>query len=259
MRFRFWVWIILALSIGVYGCGGAAPAASPRYAAGAMPPAPPPSPPSPSVAGGRSKSPEPGWSSVLANTGGPVVASAPHETAMLIYTAHLTLAVFQVQKDLDRVEELARSVGGYLSARTDTQLTIRVPRARFHEALHAVEQVGDVLHRDVTAQDVTDEYADLDVRLKNARAMRDRMQQLLQNAAVKEALEIEKELGRITEEIERMEGRLKLLSDEIAYSTISVTFQPVEQNPVHDLARLPFPWLRDIGLSQLLDVKETTP
>jgi hypothetical protein len=178
---------------------------------------------------------------------------------MLIYTAHLTLAVFQVQKDLDRVEQLARSVGGYLSARTDTQVTIRVPRARFDEALAAVERVGDVLHRDVTAQDVTDEYADLDVRLKNARAMRDRLQQLLEKAAVKEALEIEKELGRITEEIERMEGRLKLLSDEIAYSTISVTFQSVDQNPVHDLARLPFPWLRDIGLSQLLDVHEATP
>jgi hypothetical protein len=244
-----------------WGCGGAAPpAASPRYAAPASM-APPPPPPAPAPGKGRSSSPEPAWSSVLAKTGGPAAptATALHEMTMLIYTAHLTLAVFQVQKDLDRVEQLARSVGGYLSARTDTQVTIRVPRARFDEALAAVERVGDVLHRDVTAQDVTDEYADLDVRLKNARAMRDRLQQLLEKAAVKEALEIEKELGRITEEIERMEGRLKLLSDEIAYSTISVTFQSVDQNPVHDLARLPFPWLRDIGLSQLLDVHEATP
>jgi hypothetical protein len=197
---------------------------------------------------------------VLAKTpSGPAAPTAPHDTAMLIYVAHLTLAVFEVQKDLDRVEELARSLGGYLSARTDTQVTIRVPRLKFEDALRSVEKVGDVLHRDVTAQDVTDEFADLDVRLKNARAMRDRLAQLLQNATVKDALEIEKELGRITEEIERMEGKLKLLSDQIAYSTLTVTFQPIDQSPVHDLARLPFPWLRDLGLSQLLDVHEATP
>ena len=215
--------------------------------------APPPPPPSPAMGGKPGGQP---WASVLAKTtpgtpAGP--ASAPHVAMMLIYTAHLTLAVFQVEAGLDSVEALARSVGGYLSNRTDTQVTIRVPRARFDEAL------GSVLHRDVTAEDVTDEYADLDVRLKNARAMRDRLQQLLQNAAVKEAIDIEKELGRVTEDIERMEGKLKLLSDEIAFSTITVTFQPIDQNPVHDLARLPLPWLKDLGLAELLNVKEATP
>jgi hypothetical protein len=261
MKRRSWGCLAIALALGASGCGAAAPAAAPQYAQAGM--APPPPPPAPGVASSGGKSPDPAWASVLAKTGGAAggqaATTAPHESAMLIYVAHLTLSVFEVQKDLDRVEELARSVGGYLSARTDTQATIRVPRARFQDALQAIEKVGEVLHRDVTAQDVTDEYADLDVRLKNSRAMRDRLQQLLQNASVKDALEIEKELGRVTQEIERMEGRLKLLGDQIAYSTISVTFQPVDQNPVRDLARLPFPWLRDLGLTQLLNVREATP
>ena len=251
------VLVAITLIAGVAACGGAqsmSPPSSPSMAA-----APPPPPPSPAMGGKPGGQP---WASVLAKTtpgtpAGP--ASAPHVAMMLIYTAHLTLAVFQVEAGLDSVEALARSGGGSLSNRADTQVTIRVPRARFDEALGSVEKHGDVLHRDVTAEDVTDEYADLDVRLKNARAMRDRLQQLLQNAAVKEAIDIEKELGRVTEDIERMEGKLKLLSDQIAFSTITVTFQPIDQNPVHDLARLPLPWLKDLGLAELLNVKEATP
>jgi hypothetical protein len=195
--------------------------------------------------------------------GAPVMAgaapsSAVHPESMLIYTAHLTLAVFQVDKGLGAVEALARSLDGYLATRADTEITIRVPRAHFAEAVAAIEKQGDVLHRQVTAQDVTDEYVDLEIRLRNARAMRDRLQELLKTATAKDALEIEKELGRVTESIERMEGRLKLLGDKIAYSTITVSFQPIDQAPVHDLARLPFPWLQGLGLSQLLNVHDST-
>ena len=52
-----------------------------------------------------------------------------------------------------------------------------------------------MVHRDVSAQDVTDEFVDTEMRIKNARAMQDRLQALLEKATVKEALEIEKELG----------------------------------------------------------------
>ena len=69
---------------------------------------------------------------------------------------------------------------------------------------------------------MTDEFVDIQARLKNAYAIRDRLSELLSRAPVKEALDIEKELGRVTEEIERMEGKLKLLRDQIAFSTITV-------------------------------------
>ena len=183
-----------------------------------------------------------------------VVADAPHATSMLIYTAAINLAVFQVEQQMIAVEKLAREAGGYLATRGDQQITIRIPRGQFDDVIKRIEQLGDVTHRSITAQDVTDEYVDLEIRIKNARAMRDRLQELLKQAAVKDALEIEKELGRITGEIERMEGRLKLLKDKIAYSTITVTFAPVDSQPVRDQTILPFPWLQDFGLSSLLNV-----
>ena len=74
---------------------------------------------------------------------------------------------------------------------------------------------------------------------------------------MKEALEIEKELGRITQEIERMEGRLKQLRDKIAFSTITVTFD-ARAASLHTMPiRLPFEWLKALGLPSLLRLNET--
>ena len=186
----------------------------------------------------------------------PVAVDAPHDQQYLIYTAHITMAVYQVGPGLDQVERIGLDLGGYLSQRTDSQVTIRVPRARFDEALKKVEASGDVLHREVSAQDVTDEFIDLESRLKNAKVMRDRLQQLLLKAVVKEALEIEKELGRITGDIEAMEGKLQLLRDRIGNSTITVTFAARGAGAVRDMPlRLPFPWLSNLGLSRLLSLQ----
>ncbi len=183
-------------------------------------------------------------------------AVAGHDSTMLVYTANMNLAVYLVDQAIGQVEQIAKDNGGFLSSRGDNQIVIRVPRSRFQAALAAVEKTGDVLHRDVRAEDVTDAYMDLEVRIKNARAMRDQLAALLQKANVKEALEIERELGRVTEELERMEGQMKLLKDKLAYSTITVTYaargSTIEANKV----RLPFPWLSSLGLPSLLRLED---
>lgn len=180
-----------------------------------------------------------------------------HDTSMLIYTAHLVMAVYQVEQGLAAVEKVARDMGGYLALRRDREIVVRVPRARFEPTLAAIDKIGDVLHRDVQAQDVTDEYVDLEIRIKNARAMQVRLKQLLDKAAVKEALEIEKELRRVTEELELLEGKLKLLKDKIAYSTITVTFEARGSTIQATRIRLPFPWLEALGLPNLLQLQES--
>jgi Domain of unknown function (DUF4349) len=181
--------------------------------------------------------------------------TTPHQAAMLIYTANLTMAVYQVEPSLNAIEKIAKDVGGYLAVRNDTVITIRVPRERFDEALKLVEKTGDVVHREVSAEDVTDQFVDLDARLRNAQAMRDRLQDLLKKANTKEALEIEIQLERVMGEIEAMEGKLKLLKDKIAFSMISVTFAARGQDAVRDMPlRLPFPWLNSLGLPRLLSL-----
>lgn len=227
---------------------GSAPAGEPAVLA-------PPSAPSPVAAKSLAQGPKP--ASGAASPASRAEQASPHAADMLIYTASLAMAVYQVEPGLDAVERIGREVGGYLAQRSDTSITIRVPRARFDDALHRIEASGDVLHRDVSAEDVTDQYVEIETRLRNARKMRDRLEELLARAQVKEAIDIEKELGRVTGEIESMEGKLKVLRDKIAYSTITVTFEPRGSGAVRDMPlRLPFPWLSSLGLPRLLSLQE---
>ncbi len=180
-----------------------------------------------------------------------------HDSAKIVYTATITMAVYQVQPNLTAVERIAKENGGYLSLRNDNRITVRVPRAKFEAALAAVEKIGDVLHRDVTAEDVTDQYVDLEIRIKNSKAMQTRLKQLLERAAVKEAIDIERELARVTQELELMEGKLSLLKDKIGYSTITVAFEARGATlPGASKVRLPFPWLGQLGLVNLLQLRE---
>lgn len=180
--------------------------------------------------------------------------AAPRD--LVIYTANLTMAVYQVDQGLGAVEKIAAENGGYLGQKHDRSITVRVPRGRFEATLGQIDKVGDILHREISAQDVTDEHVDLEIRIKNARAMQRRLTDLLGKASVKDALEIEKELHRVTEDLERLEGKLKLLGDRIAFSTITVAFEPRGSTVAATRPKLPFPWLQSLNLPSLLSLAE---
>lgn len=177
---------------------------------------------------------------------------------LLAYEATVTVGVYQVEQAVTAVLDTSRELGGQIIVRNDAQVVFRVPRARFEEALGRVDQVGDVVHRDVRAEDVGDRYRDLEVRLRNSRAVRDRLAELLARAnSVEDSLKIEAQLGRVTEEIERIAGELELLGSRVAYSKITVLFQARHTEQVHEeVMRLPFPWLKTLGLPKLLDLQE---
>ena len=181
-------------------------------------------------------------------------AQAEPRKAMLIRTAEIALAVYEVEKNLDAVEKTATELGGYLAMRSDRQITVRVPRESFDALVAKVERMGDVLHKNVAAEDVTDQWVDVEMRPKNALAVRARLEKLLEGATVRDAVEIHKELSKVTEEIERLQGKLKLLGDRVAYSTVTVSFEPVASQQVRSQALLPFPWMNTIGLGPLLRV-----
>jgi hypothetical protein len=143
-----------------------------------------------------------------------------------------------------------------LAKRDDQSITIRVPAAAFEEAVRRIAGVGDMLHRNVTAEDVTEEYRDLEIRLKSARAVQARLTELLAKAAkVEDSLAIERELDRVSGEIERIEGRIKYLKDRAAFSTITVRFEPRPTEQVNaGTVRLPVPWLYEITLPRLLNL-----
>ncbi|HMJ13514.1 MAG TPA: DUF4349 domain-containing protein [Polyangiaceae bacterium] len=174
---------------------------------------------------------------------------------LLIYSANLQLAVFEAPQALDRAEQLAKEAGGYLVRRDDRTIVVRVPAAGFHGLLDRMLGLGDVLHRNVSVRDVTEEFYDLQIRIRNAELVRERLEQLLQRAQkVEEALAVERELERVAGEVERLKGRMKLLSELLAFSTITLEFQPRAVQHVESSVNLPFPWLQQLGLGPLLSL-----
>ncbi|EYF03968.1 Hypothetical protein CAP_5069 [Chondromyces apiculatus DSM 436] len=205
-------------------------------------PPPPPPPASGKGSGGKGDAP----------TAQAVAVRAP----LLVYTATVMMSVFEVKASLDRVEAIGRDLGGFLAKRDDQTITLRVPVGSFDEAMRRLEDAGDMVHRNVQVEDVTEEFIDAEVRLRNARAVRDRVEKLLDRAAkVEESLVLETELGRVSADIERLEGRLKLLRDKATFSTIRVSFQPRPRESIDPSGpRLPIPWLNQLGLSRLLSL-----
>jgi len=185
----------------------------------------------------------------------PEEASDAHDGPLLIYLANVGLAVHQVDDKMSRVEALVRDAGGHLDQRTDQMIRVRVPAGRFQEVLHAILELGDVLSRNVQVQDVTEEFHDVQLRIRTLEAMYARVQRLLEESEdVRSALAVEEHLERITMQLETLRGRLRYLSDRVAFSTITVTFQ--EQSTVSEPTfELPFAWLRGLGLQNLLRLR----
>lgn len=226
-----------------------APQAAAQNAASPAP-APPPPPPPPAQPG-KKREAEPQEAKPEAGQGAEV---AVVRQPMLIYIAGMWVLVDDVAAALSRVEAIARELGGYLARRDDASITIRVPSASFDEALAQVERLGEVRRRDISVEDVTEEFLDLEIRLKNLRAIRARLERLLEKATtVEEAVLLERELARVAGEIDRIEGRMKFLQDRATFSTITVHAQPRPREVITSAApRLPVPWLGELGLGRLL-------
>ncbi|MCC4212213.1 DUF4349 domain-containing protein [Leeuwenhoekiella parthenopeia] len=110
------------------------------------------------------------------------------------------------------------------------ELQLRVPAENFQQALELISQGVEFFEeKSISQRDVTEEFIDVEARLKAKRELENRYLELLKKASsVKEILEIERELSVIREEIESKEGRLKYLSKQVSYSTLNVYFYKTE-------------------------------
>jgi hypothetical protein len=110
--------------------------------------------------------------------------------------------------------------------RLTTRMVIRVPAESFDKLVETLSASADVIDRkNIKVLDVTEEYIDLETRLKTRKELENRYRQLLGQAKkVTDVLEIEKQIGEVREKIESAEGRLKYLNDRIAFSTLTVVY-----------------------------------
>jgi len=168
---------------------------------------------------------------------------------LVVYSAEMHLVVDRIYENLNRIKTLAKKLGGHLQSMDGKSITVKVPAGRFNEAVEAVEQMGQVVHKQIAGVDVTDKMRDLRIRLDNAQRMRDRLLKLLDRIEkVEEALKVEKELERLTETIELLKGKIQYVEQSVAFSTLTVRLNsPVPQVQARLEQNLPFRWVLSLG------------
>lgn len=126
--------------------------------------------------------------------------------------------------------EIAEAAGGYLlstsiegSDRRRGEFTIRVPAREFEGTLSALEDLGTVTGENVRGEDVSQEFVDLEARLRNATAQEEVLFRLYdRSTSIADTIRVQRELEDVQLEIERLRGRLRFLEDRTDLSTISV-------------------------------------
>lgn len=157
-------------------------------------------------------------------------------------TADLNITVEDYKKARTEIEKIVKSGNAYIGSENEQNTTysitnymvIRVLNKDFDAMVNKLLTVAsNVNSKNVTAEDVTAQFVDIQSRLKSKKEIENRYLDILQKASkVSDILEIEQKLGEIREEIEAKEGELKFLSDQVNYSTINLNFhQEFEYTP----------------------------
>jgi len=230
--FRLTLIVIMALTLAA--CGGASqPAMAPMPTAG------------PSMAAEAPAAP-PALERGAADQGGNVAGGSESSQQtpsqrLIVKNATVSLEVTSVPEAEAAIRARAEQLGGFVvsvetSGTGDWQsstITFRVPAQRFEEALSGVEGLATrVFSRSVSGEDVTEEFVDLESRLRNLEATRDRLLDLLARAEkVEDALSVNQALTDVQGQIEQIKGRMQYLQQSAAMSTITAELRPVPPPP----------------------------
>lgn len=152
---------------------------------------------------------------------------------LVIYNAELRLEIKDFKKVEKEVEQMIRNQGGYIvqeniyqseENKMEGTITARIPQDQFHSLLTNLEKLAIKVHaRNVTGQDVTEEYVDLEARLKSKQAVEERLYQFIKEAKeTKDLLAISNDLARVQEEIEQIKGRMNYLQTQSSFSTVTI-------------------------------------
>jgi hypothetical protein len=176
----------------------------------------------------------------------PTNAMAKQQTRrqMIIRHATLSVEVEDVRSAETDIGTMAEEMGGYVVETNNygvdenlkAQMTVRVPSESFDPALEHIQQLSlRIFSQQVSGEDVTAEFVDLESRLRNLEATRDRLRGFLEQADdVEDALSVSEALTRVQGDIEQIQGRMNYLEQSAAMSTIEVSLSSPVVQPIVD-------------------------
>jgi hypothetical protein len=166
------------------------------------------------------------------------VADYPSAERLIIRNADLDIVVQDTEGAVDEITAMAEEMGGYVIESNlqhyqegmRARLRIRVPADSLDTALDRIHELAvEVNNESTSGQDVTEEYVDLQSRLRHLEATEERLLTFMAEAEDTEAaLEVYDRLRNIQAEIEQVRGRIQYLEDSAAMATISINITPSE-------------------------------
>jgi hypothetical protein len=185
---------------------------------------------------------DPGPDSPFAGEGPPPAAKAG-VARKIIYNAELALVVEDFARAEPEVTRLVQTYQGYIAEmqvlgspgeRRSARWKVRVPVDTFEAFLRDVAHLGELERNTRTSQDVSEEFYDIEARVKNKQVEEAQLLKLLEERTGKleDVLKVEAELSRVRGEIEGFQGRLRLLANLTSLTTVTLdlrereTFQP---------------------------------
>jgi len=168
-------------------------------------------------------------------------ATSPVGSRKLIRNAQLELQVASYEAAVQRLTTLAAEEHGYVATQNSSKLpngklqgtiVVKVAPENLDQFLQQARGLGELKNQTVGSEDVTKTYFDTDARLRNAKRMEERLLEMLQKntGKVADLLQVEKELGRVREEIEKMQGELKYYDTLVQYATVTISLAEKDLN-----------------------------
>ena len=145
----------------------------------------------------------------------------------------LEIEISKFESSLFKIASLAEQNGGFISNTqsysdsegklTSGRVTVRIPCGNFDSAVGKIRKMGTIESISISGQDVTQEYVDLESRLKNMEAQEEVLLSLMrQSESVADSIEVQRELSNVQGEVEVIKGRIKYLDSMVSFSTIEV-------------------------------------
>jgi hypothetical protein len=166
----------------------------------------------------------------------PASSVVPAVGPRVIQTASLKVSVSRgrFEETVDEARSVAARLGGFVVSSTASQgrdrrlvrgsLVVRVPARSYADAMRSLAALGRVEARDESGQDVSQEFVDLEARVRHLRAVETQLLELLDRAnTVASALAVQSQLNQVQLELEQARGRLRYLEDQVTFATISLT------------------------------------
>jgi hypothetical protein len=168
-------------------------------------------------------------------------AVGPTANRKLIRNATAELEVASFDESIQKITAFASEEKGYVATTSSEkqangklrgEIVVKVLPDNLDRFLGKLRGIGDLKNQALTTEDVTKAYFDTESRLKNARLMEQRLIEILKTKSkdVADLLEVEKELGRVREQIETMQGELKFMDSQVAFATVTITLAEKNMN-----------------------------